>query len=61
MPLSYISDRDPGDETPEEHPETGLCSICHEDAAVPNDEFCRSCLAEVERELWLIENPDEAA
>lgn len=57
--MTVIEWRDPGDEN--DHPETGLCanSWC-QDAALPDDEFCRECFLDVERLLAELE-PDEAA
>lgn len=58
--MTVLYDSDPDDESVE-HAETGLCDICGEDAAVPNDDFCRSCIAEIERSIWELENQDDAA
>lgn len=41
--------------TTEASPGTGLCEICGEDAALPNDDLCRECLLEVELALAEIE------
>lgn len=50
MSNPWFVDRDPGDETPvETHPEsTGLCAspFC-DDAALPGEEYCRECFAEL--------------
>lgn len=42
----------------EAQPGTGLCELCGEDAALPNDDFCRECLLEVEAALAQVERPD---
>lgn len=46
--MSVIYDRDPGDENDyrEPHVETGLCvNTWCDDAALPDEEFCRDCFA----------------
>ena len=42
-------------------PGTGLCDICGDDAALPNEDLCRECLLEVETALAEIEQAGEAA
>jgi hypothetical protein len=51
-----IIDRDPGDEN--DYRETvyeggSMCVYCKEDAALPNDDLCEHCAAEVTGE-WLL-------
>jgi predicted amidophosphoribosyltransferase len=48
--MDAIIDRDPGDEDYGKHEgggSTGLCTFCGDDAALPNDDICESCLREI--------------
>lgn len=50
-----IVDRDPGDENDYGRRTIlsgyGLCVICKEDAALPDDDICAGCLAELQIEI----------
>jgi predicted amidophosphoribosyltransferase len=34
---------------------TGLCEACHQDAALPDEDFCADCMGEIEREIERLE------
>jgi predicted amidophosphoribosyltransferase len=34
---------------------TGLCEACHQDAALPEEDFCADCMGEIEREIERLE------
>ncbi len=43
--MTFLTDVDPGDETTENG--GSLCVWCREDAAMPNDDLCEDCQAEI--------------
>jgi hypothetical protein len=43
----YEPDRDYGDETAHLRVSSGLCERCHEDAALPADDYCADCAGDI--------------
>lgn len=48
--MSILIDRDPGDEDDvrEPSPSTGMCLICLENEALPDDDICGGCNLDIE-------------
>ena len=55
MSNPWFTDVDPGDETAGNR-HGDLCERCAENLAVPDDDFCRSCIEEIEPLLDALES-----
>ncbi len=51
--MNFLSNRDPGDENETVENGGSLCVFCREDAALPGEDLCEDCGAEIAGEMLI--------